>query len=365
MRRNTTVRRLAIAGLVLILYLILSLLYFGTTGDYSRMYLGIGSDPTAYIWFLNWWPWAIAHGQNPFISHYVWYPEGFNMTWAGSMPTGALFIFPVTWLANAVVSFNVLSLLAPVLSAWMAFLLARYVTRDTAASIIGGYLFGFSSYEVAKMLGHLNLNLTFVVPLLVLLFVMRARGDLSRPRFVAAVAIALLVQLGLSTEILATACFFGGITWAIFLVFAAAEERGRLWMIAGEIILAAGIMAVLGAPFLFFVLKDLADVPLQINSPAFYSADLLNYLIPTEVTRLGSMLFTGMTHGFTGNMAEQLAYLGLPVILILILQFRDLSRRPCLKPLLVTLLVIAILSLAPSLHVGGVANRLWLPWRLA
>jgi hypothetical protein len=365
MSKDKTRKRLLVAAMSLVLYLILSLIYYGTTGNLRRMYLGWGFDPIAAIWVLNWWPWSIAHGLNPFISYYIWYPDGFNMTWANSMPSAALLIWPLTFLANAVVSHNVLSLLAPALAAWVGFLLARYLTQDTASSLIGGYLFGFSSYELGQMLGHLCLALIFVVPLLVLLVVQRIRRDISRRRFVAAIAFVLLVQLGLETEVLATACVFGAMTWVIFLAFAAPQERGRLWAVAWEIILAASVMAVIASPFLFFVFKDLAMVPAIINSPEIFSADLLNYLIPTIVTRFRNNFFEDLAKHFTGNAFEQGAYLGLPVILILLLQLRDIRRRPYVRPLLVTLLVILVLSLGPNLHVAGVSTDLRLPWHFA
>jgi hypothetical protein len=366
MRTDKTMKRLRLPGFALLLYLTLSLAYFGTVGDYGRMYLGVGPDPIAYIWLLNWWPWAIVRGLNPFISYYIWYPHGFNMTWAGSVPAAALLMLPVTWLGNAVVSFNVLSLLAPALSGWIAFLLTRSLTRDTFASLIGGYLFGFSSYELGELLGHLNLDLTFVVPLLVLLVVQRIRGDISRPRFVTSFAVALLVQLGLATEILATACLFGAITWVIFLAFAKLAERQRLWAVGWEIILAGGIMTVLAAPFLFFVVKDFADVPSQIHPPEYFSIDPLNYLIPTELIRLGGTLCASMVARFDlfAHGAYD-AYIGLPLILILILQCRDIRQRPYLKPLLVSLLVMLVLSLGPRLRVAGVTTNFWLPWSLA
>src|SRR6516225_8541004 len=271
--KNAIIRQLP-AGAAGLIYLLLSVLYFGTLGNYGRVYLGYGLDPIQFIWFLNWWPWAIAHGLNPFISYYVWYPHGFNMTWATSVPLAALLMWPLTWLYGAVVSYNVLSLLAPALSAWTGFLLARYLTRDTPASFIGGYLFGFSSYELGEMQNHLNLNMVFVVPLLVLLVVQRVRGDLSPPWFVVALALAMFFQLGFSSELLATTCFFGAMTWAIFLVFATKEgQRRRLWKVAGEIILAAGIMAMVAAPFLYFVMQNRADVPPQIHDPAAFSID--------------------------------------------------------------------------------------------
>ncbi len=366
--RLTRVRAklLLFPGCAMIAYLILSLAYFGTAGNYGRMYFGIGADPASFIWFLNWWPWAIAHWLNPFISHFVWYPEGYNMTWATSVPSAALMMFPVTWLTNAVISFNVLMLLAPALSAWSAFLVTFYLTRDTPSSFIGGYLFGFSSYELGELLGHLNLSVTFIVPLFLLLVIQRLRGDLSAVRFVPALAVALLFQLGLSTEILATSCFFGGITWAIFFAFAESADRRLLRVVGSEIILAVGIMAILAAPFLFFVFKGLADVPSQIHPSEFFGVDPLNYFIPTDMMRIGGSLFAStvsrfglLSHGIYG------AYLGLPLILILILQIRDIGRRPYLKPLLVTVATLLVASLGPSLRVAGVTTSLWLPWSLA
>jgi hypothetical protein len=358
---------LAAVGLIGFIYLLLSLLFFGAVGDYGRMYLGWGLDPIQFIWFLNWWPWATAHGINPFISYYVWYPHGFNLTWATSIPSAALLMWPVTWLAGAVVSYNVLSLAAPALGAWTGFLLARYLTRDTLASFVAGYLFGFSSYELGELLGHLNLNMIFVVPLVVLLVLQRIRGDLSRPWFVGALALAMVVQLGFSSEVLATTCFFGALTWAIFLAFAAEAERRRLWSVAREIVLAVGITAVVAAPFLYFLLQNRADVPSQIHDPAAFSNDPLNYMLPCEILP-GRTLFWAnplpAVHPFRDNAGYD-AYLGLPLILILILQLRELQRRPYLKPLLFSLLAIVILSLGPSLHLAGVSTSLWLPWRVA
>jgi hypothetical protein len=360
--KSAIMRRLPIACF---LYLLLSLLFFGTLGDYSQMYFGYGIDPIQFIWFLNWWPWAIAHGLNPFISYYVWYPHGFNLAWATSVPVAALLMWPVTWLTNAVVSYNVLSLLAPGLAAWTAFLLARYLTRDAFASFIGGYLFGFSSYEFGEIIAHLNLDMIWIVPLIVLLVLLRIKGDLSRPKFVGALALAMLVQLGLSSELLATTCFFGAITWAIFLAFATKEERRQLWTVAREIILATVIMAVVASPFLYFVMQNRADVPTQLHDPGVYSHDPLNYLLPSEVvpgrTLVWASIFRLHSHGDNGGFD---AYLGLPLILILILQLRELRLRPYLKPLLLSLLVIVILSLGPVLHIAGVATSLWLPWRL-
>ena len=43
------------------------------------------SVPTAFMWALKWWPHAIAHLQNPLISHDVWTPQGLNLARATSV----------------------------------------------------------------------------------------------------------------------------------------------------------------------------------------------------------------------------------------------------------------------------------------
>ncbi|MHB1646861.1 MAG: hypothetical protein ACYCSW_10215 [bacterium] len=68
-----------------ILYLFIELIYFFNWHKFfaGNMFMPSG-DPLAYIWSFNWWPWAILHGLNPFITHYVWSPSGYNMTWTTS-----------------------------------------------------------------------------------------------------------------------------------------------------------------------------------------------------------------------------------------------------------------------------------------
>jgi hypothetical protein len=97
------------------------------------------------------------------------------------------------------------------------------------------------------------------------------------------------------------------------------------------------------------------------------SNDPLNYLLPYEILP-GRTLFWAnrlpALHAYSDNAGYD-AYLGLPLILILVLQLRELRCRPYLKPLLLSLLVMVILSLGPTLHLANVATRLWLPWSLA
>jgi hypothetical protein len=357
--------RIPAAVAPLFIYIILALGFFGKTGGWTRWFLGKSFDAIAFIWFINWWPFSIAHGLNPFISNYVWFPPGNNLTWATSVPSAALLGLPVTLLGGAVLCYNLLTLLAPALSAWTAFLLTRQLTRDWAAALVGGYLFGFSSYEAGQILGHLNLDLTFLVPLAILLCVRHVRGELRRIPFIICLALLLLVEFGLSTEIFATLCVFGAMAWIIFLLCAPAIDRQGLWRLAIDILFACVVMLMPAAPFLFYLVKGFSDGPLIITSETItnFSADLLNFLIPTHVTWLGRTAFAPVADIFTGNASEQGAYLGLPLILLVTLYFRNQIVHAYVRALLIAMILIVVLSLGPWLHVYGMQTKIPLPWR--
>ena len=83
-------------------YALVAFLYLGVRllVDPGSQYEGVGSDPLAFIWCFGWWPYAILHGQNPFIAHAIWAPSGANLTWTTSVPGLALLFAPLTLVAG-------------------------------------------------------------------------------------------------------------------------------------------------------------------------------------------------------------------------------------------------------------------------
>src|SRR5437879_1265113 len=158
------------AVMALLVYSALSVVFFGlpVLRDPAHVYIGRG-DATLIVWFLAWWPYALSHGLNPLVTHLVWAPAGVNLGWTTSVPGASLLAAPVTLALGPVVAYNLLCLLAPPLAAWTAFLLCRYITRRFWAALAGGYVFGFSTYVLGHLPGHLNLTLIFLIPLCVLL----------------------------------------------------------------------------------------------------------------------------------------------------------------------------------------------------
>jgi len=77
-------RRIGATLWPLALYGLLSLALFGIPilGHFgSRIIAADPLDSSAFMWFLAWWPHALLHGLNPFVTHAMFVPNGFNLTW--------------------------------------------------------------------------------------------------------------------------------------------------------------------------------------------------------------------------------------------------------------------------------------------
>ena len=103
----------------LVFYAALSVFVFARSlpSDFANSYVGQGPDPSLFMWSLVWWPHAIAHRLNPFLTHAIFAPGGFNLAWATSIPLASLLASPLTTAFGPVASFNVLTLLNPALTA--------------------------------------------------------------------------------------------------------------------------------------------------------------------------------------------------------------------------------------------------------
>lgn len=151
-RRSATTDGAAVLGL----YLLVAMVYIGRFALPSPAggTLGTGPDVQIFLWGLRWWPYALAHGVDPFVAHVVWAPFGSNILWTTTVPAISLLIAPVTILLGPAVAWNVLCVLAPALGAWAAYLLCRELTGRLWPSAFGGALFGFSSFQLAEGLAH-------------------------------------------------------------------------------------------------------------------------------------------------------------------------------------------------------------------
>ena len=315
------------------------------------------SVPTAFMWALKWWPHALVHLQNPLTSYDIWTPQGLDLARATSVPIAALVVSPLTALFGPVVTFNILSILGPATGAWAAYRLCLYVSRRQLPSVLAGYLYGFSSYELAHLLGLVHTTLIFCAPVCVLLALKRLDERISVRRYVVLLALTLIVQLLLSTELFLTLTTMAVATFVIAWLFAPAY-RDRLRRLVPSTVLAYGVTAVLCVVYLYYALARGSGY--SIGAGYTYVSDALNFVIPTRITWLGGTLFGSVTNNFTGEIGEQGAYLGLPLIAMLVMYFIQARRTVAARILLGVIVVAGVWSLGAKLHVKG-PTRLDLP----
>jgi hypothetical protein len=350
-------------GLIALLaYLLFAILIWGVpvVTNMAEVYVGKGArDPQLYVWSLAWWPHAVLTGTNPLVTEALWAPRGVSLAWVTALPGPALAMTPVTRTLGPVVSLNTLMLLAPTLSAWGGFLVCRRVTTAFWPSLAGGYIFGFSTYQVGQQWGHLNLGLTFCVPLAVYLVLRRYQGDLKAWWFVPLLALALAAQFSISTEVFASMTVFGGLALAGAL--ALVPGRRRMLATIGWIAAAYVVAAALVSPFLIQALREVP--PDALRGAAKPSSDLLSFVLPRFPMLIGGQRFEAVTERFTLNWTGDGAYLG-PALLVLLIIFAAIRWRHRSTWLLLGFAVLAaVLSMGPVLHILG-RESVPLPWAL-
>lgn len=348
--------------LVLLGYAAVSFGYFGwrLLPHPGRAFMGTSQDPLIFMWSFAWWPHAIGSWTNPFVTHVLYAPQGVNLAWATSVPTLSIAFAPLTLLFGPVVSYNIAALLLPALAAWTAYLLCLHLTRSVWPSLVGGYLFGFSSYVMGQQFeGHLNLTGVFLLPLVALTIVRYVQGGLDRRGLAWRLGLLLALQLGISTEIALTMTLVlaGGLVLAYVL---ARDARPRLLSAAAPVAAGYGIAGVLASPLLAFAVIGFPGK--SFTGAELSGTDLMNVLLPTHLNALGGSMFNSVNDNF--NNVESALYLGPPTLLIVAL-YAWRTRRSAATRFLVAGLALSILvALGVALRVDGTRVSA-LPWALS
>jgi hypothetical protein len=324
-------------------------------GDPAHRILGIEvGDTRFYEWALRWTPWALEHGRNPIFSDRIFAPAGMDLARTTFIPGPALVMYPITRVFGPLVSYNILMALGPALAAWAAYLVCHRVTRTFWPSLLGGYLFGFSTYMVGQMHEHVNLVLIFPVPLAVYLVVRRVEGSIGIVAFVGYLALTLIGLCSIMPETFATATLFGFLAFACALAVAG-RDRSRMFRVGLEVALAYGIAAVALLPYLVSFLHHVPGLS-RLRPAETGSIDMLSPLLPRPGTVFGSAIpLLRITDRFplAGLPAEDAGYVGVALVLMVVLFVVSERKRRETWGLLGFVLFVTVLSFGSSLYLAG------------
>src|SRR6188472_595418 len=341
--------------LAFLLYLASSIMVFAlpVMGDLSNRCVGSClSDTSLYEWSFNWMHHAISTGSDPLFTNTIWAPSGVHLAWVTTLPGPALLFEPVTAALGGLFSVNVLMILAPALAAWAAYLVCIRLTHRFWPAIIGGFLFGFSTYVNQHMRAQLNLVLIFFIPLAVYLVIRRVESSIGRIAFVLLLALVLAGQFSTSTEVFATLTLFGGFAYLGALIVAPVVVKKRLLWTIPLLAASYAICGLLVLPILRLLQYD-PPPDHAIRAPDINSMDLLSYVVPSQFGRFGGQRFLSLSEKFPVLPQNDTGYNGVLLLVVLVWFTVQFWRQWwAWLPTWFTLLV-AMLAMGPTLHIAG------------
>lgn len=132
----------------------------------------VSGDTGVYVWNLWSFQRELRHGDSPFFSTSILTPSPrVDLSLHNYTPLADLLALPLLAVTDLVTTFNVIYLLATIVTALGAFLLVRRLVLDAWTAWLAGALFGFSPYFIARSTGHFSLVAAAPLPLFALAIV--------------------------------------------------------------------------------------------------------------------------------------------------------------------------------------------------
>jgi hypothetical protein len=355
-------------AMAFVIYMAISVGVFGVlvVGSSARVYIGYATDPSVMMWFLTWWPHALTHNLNPFLTKVIWAPIGYNLAWATSMPGPSLLAYPITRRFGPVVSYNLLCLIAPALNATAAFLLCTRLSRRFLVALTGGYIFGFSPSVLGhELAGHLFLIFSPWVPLLLYLALHFIEHNMKSWHFIGMCALLATAQCLTAAEIFMTAALMGTLTILVATLILPEQSRPKLARLLKILCVSALVTAVLISPYIYYAIAYREQL---IAGGSFLNSRLGALFIPPHDLLLSYSQMLAAAHYKSASLLgdwtvfETRFYLGPFFLFVLLYSVVKQWQSPAVRLLLIVGATAWLLSLGAYRQIGQYS--IWLPWAL-
>ncbi|MHB1412774.1 MAG: hypothetical protein ACYCXE_05390 [Thermoleophilia bacterium] len=333
------------------------MLTFPAITRFGSHFYGDEGDGIQNLWNIWHMRQSIEQHRWPYFAPEIHFPEGTTLLGHTLSPTNALAGAALESFLTPFQSYDLLVIFAFVASGLSAFLLAYYFCRSYWPSIIAGFIYAFSGYQMLHIGSHINLISLEWLPLFLLFW----HKMLTRPRIHLGLIAALFLTLTFYTELYYF--LYAAIAALLFLIVVAARagiadffHRERLKALAA--FLAAIILTT--CPFIIaFIAANHAN-PFQDNhNPVQFSIELLGPLMPGFLKAwYGQRLTVGEGVGESFLGITVLGLMGFAVFCR-----RDLKQR-FLDGWLLVFGVFLLLSFGPFLHVGNINTGIPMPYDL-
>ncbi len=357
--------------------------------DYNPRFLYGGfEDASQNVWNVWWTGWALEHGQNPYWSSMLYYPQGVQMYLQTLNLPSTLAVQPVHALVGPVAAYNVSVLLACALTGYGTFLLVRAFVPGMAIPFLCGALLMAGPFHLMKIqTNQLNLVSMQWLPLFFLALVWLDRQAEHRddpvhhasyrPQTIAAIArhptFAVLFAVAMFS-LAALTDWYWGLICAIYALLwmglrlvttptYAVLVRRYMWF-------GAGVLVCLAPVFLGIARVDAADIPAMGNLSTWqgyvagYSADALGLFFPSVFHPLGGEWARHLLANVSPGYAPDGWYVAAGWVLLACAAWGIWVSWRTHWRLLIIAAVAWVLSLGPSLRVAGVDTGMPLPYAI-
>ena len=350
--------RLTTPVVLLPVYGLLALGLFAATWTHPFSFvIGDGPDPPVFIWYLRWVPFAISHGLNPLFTNYLDFPDGINLMWQTSVPLLGLLLAPITLTLGPIFAYNLLMTASMALAAWCAFLAFRRHVARPWASALGGLLFGFSPYMLAQSLGHPHVGVVFICPLMLIAFEEAVLRQQRSPWGLGAIiGMLAAAQMLISEEMLLTQVLLACMALAILAGLRPDQVRIRAAHVLKVLGVAAGMLTLVAVWPLWMQFLGPQAVHGTLASSNVFVTDVAGFVLPTSLQAIAPPALTAVTDRFSGSQYEAGAFLGLPLLALLVFTAVRWWRVAAVQVASMLALLAACLSLGVTLHLGGVTT---------
>ncbi|MCL4479027.1 MAG: hypothetical protein M1381_08030 [Deltaproteobacteria bacterium] len=352
--------------IVFSIYIIISVIItYPAILNIRTAYIGNGSDPELFMWFIKWVQYAIGHFHDPLISRHILFPDGVNLMWNSSIILPALILSPLTKFFGAIFSYNIIVIGALCLSAFTAYIATLRFVNSHSASFFSGLIYGFSPYMIAQSMGHPHVTLAFIPPLLVWLgYDILVSSKIEMWKSGTILGVLLFCQLLFGEEMLASEIIISTVAVAVIFILNRQDLKQHIVYVLRVFLIGIPLFLVLSLPFLYMQFAGPAR-PIGLLQPQnVFVTDLLNFIIPGPFQLLKTGITLNIVSKFTGNASEWDGYIGIPFLLIIFYTIIRWYKEKNVKFLAYMILVSALLSLGPYLHINGHITKIPLPWIL-
>ena len=306
-------------------------------------------DQAFFEWMLAHGARVVAHGEYPFVSTRMGYPEGVNAMANTSILGLSLPLSPVTLIFGASVSFVLLLTLAFAVTgiSWY-FLLSRRLTGSPALALLGAAVAAFAPNILVHGNGHPNIVFQFLVPWLIWATLRLAEPGRAVRN---GVLLGLLVtwQAFINEEVLLFTALGIGLYLAV-LALLRRDVRARVRpFLAGLGVAGLVATALLAYPLSvqFFGPQAYHGISLDFDQ---FGNDVVSFLAFSRDSVGGSIF--GPTN-LAPNLTEENTFFGLPLMVLLVALVWWLRRDARVLALAAVGGVFALSSLGPVIEVKG------------